>query len=806
MTEVTVDRFRVPEDALRRSSDIATLDFERSDQLGAGDTHLGQQRAVDALRFGIQIDQEGYNVFVLGPPGSHRHGLAEELATERAALIDTPDDWCYVHNFTDPEKPRALPLPAGHGSDFRDDIADLIEEIQLAIPAAFESDDYRNQLKAVEAATQKEVEDGWSDLEERASRESVGLLQTPTGFVLAPIRDGEVLDDEEFEKLPEDEQRSIQASIERLHEAVQQHVEGLPRLRKQHRERVKALNRDVTEHSVGILLTELKKKYSPFGDVVHYLEEVQQDLVENADDFRESEPSPLAFLSRGSERAFERYEVNLFLRNSPEENAPVVYEANPSYPNVIGKIEHRAEMGALVTDFRMIRCGALHRANGGYLILDMHRILSRPFVWEALKQSLFARRVSIESPGEVYGFVSTTTLRPEPIPLNVKVILVGERWLYYLLSVYDHEFRELFRVAADLDDDLERTDDNVGDYVRLVADRIRERELKPFDRDAVQRVIEQRARSAEDSQRLSMHMRSLDDLLMQSEYWARRRGAELVGREDVSRAIEEGRQRLGRSQDKISDAIARDVLLIDTEGDCVGQVNGLSVIEVGDLHFGHPMRITATTRIGSGELVDIEREVELGGAIHSKGMMILSSALTSRYAPDTPLSLHGSVVFEQSYGGVEGDSASVAEFCALVSSLSRVPIRQNVAVTGSVNQLGRVQVVGGINEKIEGFYDVCKERGLDGSHGVVIPADNIKHLMLREDVVEAVKDGRFSVYAVKNVDEALTLLTGVEAGERDGKGEFPEGSVNRKAEDQLVAYAEARKHFSEHEDGGDEEK
>ncbi len=805
MSENAVDRFRVAHDALRRGPDAAVPDFEHSGQLEAGNSHLGQDRAVDALRFGIGMDRDGYNVFVLGPPGSHRHGLSMELARDCAGREEAPDDWCYVHNFTDPERPRALSFPAGQGAGFRNDMRDLIREMQLAIPAAFEGDDYRNQLKAVEAETQKEVEGGWKQLERRAREEGIGLLQTPTGYVLAPTRDGKVLDDTEFEKLPAEKQREIRASIERLHETVQQHIERLPQLRKQFRERVRALNRDVTEHAVGLLLFELKRKYSGFGDAVRYLGEVQQDLIENADDFRESEPSPLPFLAKDKSQLFGRYEVNLFVSNRPEDAAPVVYETNPSYQNVIGKVEHRAVMGALTTDFRLVRAGALHRAHGGYLILDMHRVLVRPFVWEALKQSLFAKRVRIESPGEIYGFVSTTTLQPESIPLDVKVILVGERWLYYLLSDHDPEFRELFRVAADLDDDLERSAANVEQYVRLVADRIRDRELAPFSRDAVQRVIEQRARSAEDSERLSTHMRSLDDLLTQSDYWARQRGAEVVTRDDVSRAVDETRRRLDRTQKRIADAIARDVLLIDTDGERVGQVNGLSVIELAGVRFGHPVRITATTRIGSGEVVDIEREVELGGAIHSKGMMILSSALAARYAPDTPLSLNGSVVFEQSYGGVEGDSASVAEFCALVSSLSGVPIRQNLAVTGSVNQHGRVQVVGGINEKIEGFYDVCKVRALDGSQGVVIPADNVKHLVLREDVIDAVTGGRFAVFAVTDVDEAVTLLTGVEAGIRDADGNFPEGTVNHGVEEQLIAYAEARKRFTRQGDSADDE-
>ena len=805
MPENIVSRFAITQDALRRTSDPGVPEFERSDELAAGAGHLGQQRAVDALRFGIEIEQDGYNVFVLGPPGSRRHGLALQLAEDRAKEEAPPDDWCYVHNFTDPDRPRSLSFPAGQGSRFRADMGELIEELQLAIPAAFEGDDYRNQLKAVEAETQKEVEEAWHQLKQRAEDEGIGVLQTPTGYVLAPIREGKVLDDSDFKKLPEDEQEAIKGSIEKLHETLQHHFERRPALRKRHLERLRELNSEVTEQAVGALLIDLKARYSAFGDVVRYLEELQADLIENASEFLEAESAGNAHLKNGSRQLFGRYEVNLLVSNSADGTAPVVYETNPSFPNIIGRTEHRAEMGMLTTDFRLVRAGALHLANGGYLILDIHRVLARPFVWEALKQALITKRTRIESPGETIGFFSTTTLRPEPIPLDIKIILVGERWHYYLLSTYDPEFLELFRVAAELDDDLERSDENVENYVRLVADRIRERELLPFGRNAMMRVLEQRARSVEDSERLSTNIRSLDDLLMQADYWARRRGADAVAREDVARAVTERRRRLSRAQHRIEDAIARNVLLIDTDGERVGQVNGLTVITFGDISFGHPVRITATTRVGSGEVVDIEREVELGGAIHSKGMLILSAALAARYAPDTPLSLNGSVVFEQTYGGVDGDSASVAEYCALVSSLSRVPIRQNLAVTGSINQHGRVQVVGGINEKVEGFFDVCDKRGLDGSHGVVIPADNVKHLMLREDVVEAVGAGRFSVYAVIDVNDALTLLTGVDAGSRDSNGRFPDGSVNHKAEVQLIAYAEARKHFSEHEGGDDDE-
>jgi lon-related putative ATP-dependent protease len=796
MTTDTSFKFKVPVEDLRPLCEPSGIEFESSDQLPSGTRHLGQQRAIDAIRLGIQIESDGHNVFVLGPPGSHRHGLAEELAKEHAAKKKAPNDWCYITNFTNPEKPHTLSFPTGRGEIFRQDMSDLIDELRLSIPATFEGEDYRNQLKAVEAATQKEVEERWQDLEDHASSKGIGVLHTPTGYVLAPVKDEKVVDEEEFSKLPEAERLKIQEAIQVLSEELQTHIEHMPQLQKKHRERVKALNREVTEHAVGVLLSDLRAQYEDLPAVVSYLDEVQQNIIENGEDFRSPDASSLPFLSRDTSRSFDQYEVNLVVSNKKDAAAPVIFEPNPNYTNIIGKVEYRAEMGALLTDFRMIRAGALLAANGGYLILDMQRILNRPFVWEALKQALFAKQVRIESPGETYGFVSTSTLQPDPIPLDIKVILVGERWLYYLLCVYDSEFNDLFKIAADLDDDLPRNDENVEAYLLLVADRIRERKLLPFSRDAMQKVMEQRARRAEDSERLSMHMRSLEDLLTQSDYWARQRGAEQVVASDVSKAIKEIARRLGRTQERIAEAIQRDTLLIDTDGACVGQVNGLSVIDLGEFRFGFPVRITATTRIGAGKVVDIEREVELGGAIHSKGVMILSAALSSRYASEVPLSLHGNVVFEQSYGGVDGDSASVAELCALLSSLSGVPIQQNLAVTGSINQLGRVQVIGGVNEKIEGYFDICSERGLDGSHGVIIPRDNIKHLMLREDVVEAVAQGQFSVFAVSDIDEALSILTGVEAGRRDENGEFPKDSVNRRVEMQLVRYAELRRNFA----------
>jgi predicted ATP-dependent protease len=781
-TSARIQQLAVPTARLRTT--CVSVDARGGDAVDVA--HVGQRRAVESARFGIGIEREGFNLFVLGPPGSHRHALVTELAEARAARKPAPDDWCYANNFSNPERPRALRLPAGRGAAFREDMHALIDEIRIAIPAVFEEDDYRNQLKALEGELHAEVEEQWEDIRRKAAKDDIAVLQTPSGYVLAPLHDGKVIDDKDFEDLPEDKRKSIKATIDKLGEELQARIESLPKLRKRQHERVRALDREVTAHAVTVLIQELSAKYADVPDVSQYLEEAREDIIEHAQEFRQTDEPALPFLRNDISSVLMSYEINLVVGNEPDRPAPVIYETNPSYPNLVGKVEHRAEMGALLTDFRMVRGGALLHANGGYIVLDAHRVLGRPFAWDALKQALFTKQVRIESPADTLGFATTTTLKPEPIPLDVKIILIGERWLYYLLSMYDKEFGSLFKVAVDLDDDVERSGESIAAYAKLVGNRVRSHELLPFDEAAIRRVIEQRARQAGDSERLSMNMQSLDDLLVEAEYWARQHDAKSVGVGDVVEAIERKKERLGRIEKRIVDSIERDTLLIDTSGTCIGQVNGLSVIDLGDYRFGHPVRITATTRLGTGDVVDIEREVELGGAIHSKGVMILSSALSSRYAPDTPLSLHGSIVFEQSYGGVDGDSASVAELCSLLSSISKVPIRQNLACTGSINQLGRVQAIGGVNEKIEGFYEICKTRGLDGSHGVVIPKDNVKHLMLREDVVDAVAQGRFAVWAVETIDEAVAILM-----------DTPADEVNRKVEEQLIEYAKRRKTFAE---------
>ncbi len=520
MAELT-DKLAVRVADLRKACEDLGTDFTRSDELPAGRPWLGQQRAVDAVRFGIDVDRPGYNVYVLGAAGSHRHGLVRELCEERAATRGAPADWCYVNNFTDPERPCALSMPAGRGAEFRSDMHSLIEDMRLAIPAAFEGDDYRNQLRAIEEETQEEVEAQWRSLEEMASQKGIGVMQTPTGYVLAPVEDGKVIGDKEFEKLPEERQEQIKAAIQQLSEELQARIETMPGLRKQHREKVRALNEQVTSRAVSALLVELRNKYGDMPKVSAYLDDAERHIIENAQDFQQPETPSLTMLARDPAEIFGRYEVNLVVDNGGSDSAPVIYETNPNYPNIIGKIEHRAEMGALVTDFRMIRSGALLAANGGYLVLDIHRILARPFIWDALKQALFARSVRIESPGESYGFVTTTTLKPEPIPLDIKVILIGERWLFYLLGMYDREFGNLFKVAADFDDEVERTDTQVRDYTRLVADRARTEEVLPLSAAAMRVVLEQRARHAGDSERLSLHGRGVFEQIGRAARWER---------------------------------------------------------------------------------------------------------------------------------------------------------------------------------------------------------------------------------------------------------------------------------------------
>ncbi|MEJ2508397.1 MAG: ATP-binding protein [Gammaproteobacteria bacterium] len=788
---------------LYQRCDPALLDFETTDELEDLSEVIGQERAIGALHFGVGIRKKGYNLYVLGPPGLGKHNVVKTYLQTKAAEAPAPADWCYVNDFDDPNRPRALRLPAGRGAALRRDMHHLVEDLLSAIPAAFDAEEYQARAKELEKEFHERQEKALGELQERAQAQHIALLRTPGGFAFAPMRDEEVMSPEEFAKLPEDEQKTLESQVGELQEELQKVLRQVPQWRKETRDKLKALNQETTLLAVGHEIDALRESYVEFPEVLAFLDAVQQDIVENVDDFRNQEEVPENQLGRAAMRepAFRRYQVNVIIDHDEETAAPVVYENNPTHDNLVGRIEHLAQMGTLVTDFMLIKSGALHRANGGYLILDAQKVLTQPFVWEALKRALFAEQIRIESLGQMLSVISTVSLEPEPIPLDVKIVLLGDRMLYYLLYEYDPEFGELFKVAADFEEQIDRSPENTRLYARMLATVARQEKLQPFDRGAVARLIEHAARRVEDTEKMSTHMSGIADLLREADHWASQAGRSSVTTADVDHAITQQIYRAGRIQQRLQEAIRRGTLLIDSEGQQVGQVNGLTIIELGGFLFGHPTRITATARLGEGEVVDIEREVELGGASHSKGVLILSSFLSARYALDRPLSLVASLVFEQSYGYVDGDSASMAELCALLSVLADVPVRQSFAVTGSVNQLGHVQPIGGVNEKIEGFFDVCKARGLTGEQGVIIPSTNVKHLMLREDVREAAEQGQFAIYAVETVDEAIALLTGLPAGERGEEGKFAEGSVNRRVEDRLLEFSELRQEFGEHDKG-----
>jgi lon-related putative ATP-dependent protease len=798
---------------LCRFCDDSQFGFETTADLEELAEVIGQPRAIDAVKFGIGIRQQGYNLYALGPPGTGKRTLVERFVKERATLEPVPDDWCYVNNFEQAHKPRVLRLPPGKGPALRDDMAHLVDDLRTSVPAAFESEDYRTRMQSLEEEFKERQEQAFGEIQESAKSRGVALIRTPAGFAFAPVRKEEVLSPEEFEKLPESERQKIERDVAELQEQLRKTLHQVPQWKKEARDKVKALDREFATYAVNHLIDELRQKYSEYAAVVDYLNAVEADVLDHVGEFRRSDeetPNILGIeLPSAGDRStrFNRYQVNVLVAHDEDKGAPLVYEDNPTYHNLVGRVEHLAQMGALVTDFTMIKPGVLHRANGGYLLLDVQKVLMQPYAWEGLKRVLRSREVRMESLGQMLSLVSTVALEPEPVPLDVKVVLLGERIYYYLLSYYDPEFNELFKVAADFDDRMPRDRESNELYARLVATVIKRSGLRHFDRAAVARVIERSARMVEDAERLSTHMGGIADLLREADYWAGEAGRSLVTAEDVQTAIDKQIYRSDRVRERVHEAIQRGTLFIGTDGEKVGQVNGLSVLSLGGFSFGQPSRITARVRVGEGEVVDIEREVELGGPIHSKGVFILSGFLGARYSLDRPLSLSASLVFEQSYGEVEGDSASSAELYALLSALAYVPIKQGFAVTGSVNQHGEVQPIGGVNEKIEGFFDVCRARGLTGEQGVLIPQANVKHLMLRRDVVEAVEAGKFAIYAVGTIDEGIELLTGLPAGRRDESGAFPEGSVNARVEQTLIGFSEKMHafHAKAAEDAGEQE-
>lgn len=784
---------------LYHKCDISLFSFKTTKELKPLEHPIGQESAIEAVDFASNIKQDGYNLFAMGPSASGKHSTIMAFLQSKAKLEATPSDWCYVNNFKNHHKPIAIELPSGKAYKFRDDIDELIDMLKSILPTVFESKNYRKDRELINQKYIGLQADIFTYLEKEAKKHNVVMNSTsPTRVTFVPIFNGKKLSAEEFHAIEEEKKEDLKKSINDFEAIVNQQLDKVGKLNKALQKEFKELLNKTTQEAVESLIDEVRRKYKDINKIVEYIDALQNDVIHNVQDFlaKPDDVSVPPFMREFYTPSFARYKVNLFISQNSDKSAPVVYENNPTHQNLIGKIEHISQVGTLVTDFRMIKAGALHKANGGYLVLDARKLLMKPFAYEELKRVIRSKEIRIESMAQEYSLVSTTSLEPEPIPINAKVVLIGERVIYYLLYHYDPDFKELFKVNADFKDDMTRNDKNIDLYARMIGTIAKQHELLPLKAEAVARVIEYSSREVSHSLKISTHLGTLADLLKEADYWSRKSKHRAIKKDDIEKAFSSKIERENRIQTKLYDQIDEGTILINVSGEKIGQINALSYISIGGNHFGIPSRITARSRIGKGEIIDIQREVELSGPIHSKGVMILGAYLGSKYAKELPLSLAISLVFEQSYEFIDGDSASSTELYAIISSICEVPIKQNIAVTGSVNQFGEIQPIGGVNEKIEGFYDICMRKDPNSFYGVIIPDTNIKHLMLKPEVVEAVKKGTFAIYGVKSIDEGISILTGIEAGEESSKGKFPKKSINGMVVERLEKLTKKLKEFS----------
>ena len=779
-------------EALRRVCDPNTFDFETTASLPNLQEVLGQPRAVAALEFGVGMASHGFNLFALGLPGSGKTTLIREYLERRAIDQPIPPDLCYVNNFRDARRPIALSFPAGHAHELKRDVDAVIDELRTAIPRAFETKEYENRRDEIMHEMETGVAEEFARLEQHVKKGGFHLMQTPGGMLLIPAVNGRPVSEAELEALNEEQRNKLIQVRERLGEDVENSLQRKRELEKTTREALHQLDNETATFATQRIVNETREQYKDHAEVLTYLDVLQADVIEHVDLFRKGPEGAgqnmLQALAASGESPFARYQVNLLVDNRELKGAPVIVETNPTYHNLIGRIEHKALLGAMVTDYTMVKPGALHKANGGYLIIPVRECLLSPFAWDGLKRALKDRVVRIEEIGAQLSLVSSVTLDPQPVPLDVKVILIGHPILYYLLNAYDEDFQKLFKVKADFTTQMDRTPEAERSYALFVSTIAHQDHSLPFDRGAVARVVEYGSRLAGDQDKLSTRFGEITDLIREAAHRAAQHTHVAVTADDVQIAEEARRFRVDLIQERLQEAIAKGTLLIETTGSAVGRVNGLSVLDSGDYAFGHPARITATVGPGRKGVISIEREVELSGPIHGKGVLILSGYLLQKYGQARSLNLSASLVFEQSYGMVEGDSASLAELYALISALSEIPLRQDIAMTGSVNQHGQVQPIGRATEKIEGFFDVCKEQGFTGQQGVLIPASNRRHLMLRTDIVDAVRAGQFHIWTAETVNEGLALLTGREPGELNKQGVYPKGSVHRAVADRLAKY------------------
>lgn len=777
---------------LRSFCEPAQFSFTTTDDLPDYEGIVGQERAIDAMSFGIGIKRTGYNMYLMGSNGLGKHTLLKRFLDKTSSEQSVADDWCYLYNFDDPQKPNVIRLPAGQARIFRDEIRQLVNDLQTAIPSAFETEQYYVRLHEERDNLQEKINKAFDELDDEAKKHHVVIIRKNDILTFIPTKNNKTLSPEEYDTLPQKEQEHFEEVISVLEERLRNLFYQRAVWQKEARNNINDINRDVGLFASSNLINEVKAQFSNIDEVAKYMDDIQNDIIDKLYEFGELEHTDSSDEFTLTIPGFENYEINILVDNHGLKGAPVIYEDNPVYQNLLGKVEYISSMGTLTTDYRFIKAGSLHKANGGYLIIDANKLLSQPLSWDALKRALVAQKINIQSLADVFGVVNTVSLEPEPVPLDIKVILVGDRTLYYLLEDLDPEFSELFKVEVDFSESIDCSKESLTHYAQVIATLIRRNGLMAFEQDAVKKVIEYGMRQIEDATRLSTHMRSMTDLLIESDYYAKQLGQKQVRRVDVQMAEDKQIYRADRGREVIYSEIQKGMVLINVSGEKVASVNGLFIVQMGRLEFSQPARITATVRIGDGDIVDIEREVDLGGAIHSKGVLILTSYLGANYATKRPLSLAASLVFEQSYGQVDGDSATVGELCALLSAIANIPVTQSFAITGSADQHGNVQAIGGVNEKIEGFFDICKEKGFTGKQGVIIPAANISHLILRDDVVEAVGNKQFTIYSVSTVNEAISLLTGMPAGERNQEGEFPEDSINYLVEQRLLEMAELK--------------
>ncbi len=812
-------------DQLYKKCDLTGLDFTTTNDLQELEQIIGQDRALKAIDFGMGMDHKGYNLFILGSEGIGKTALIKQLLKKHYVNHKKTFDWCYVNNFEYPQHPRFLRLPAGTVKSLSETMEKLVKLISTLITAAFQSNEYSAQVTAIENAINERGDKVLNELIDKAKENDVAVIRTPSGYTLSAIVDGNITDLSSFKQLEKTRQEEFNKRIDNYQGQLQDTLAKVPVWEQEGKDQLDALDKDIVTQLVDTAMLDLFKNYKKFAQVIHYLTDVKDDIINHLDEFYEED---IRTKENGQKRkhisktaSFHRYLVNVLVDNSESTAMPVIFEDNPTYSNLIGRIEHLAfynpregeqnksdndalSLGNLLTAFTLIKPGSLHRANDGYLLLDAEKILVNPYAWDGLKRALKSSNITIEPLDELHSFSRNLTLEPDPIPLKIKVILIGDRHIYHLLKENDPEFNKLFKVNVDFSEEMDRSDKMTYKYARLIASLQQQEKIHPIERPAVERIIEHSSRQVDHSEKISLHMGDLRDLILEADFFQQQRQQQrkhhkkkkkhkkknnTINLKDVNCAINARIYRMDQYRDRLYEEIIKGMVLIDTCNEKIGQVNALSVLQIGEFAFGQPSRITATVRIGEGHIVDIEREVDLGGEIHSKGVMILSSYLGHHYAKTQNLSLDANLTFEQSYGQVDGDSASVAELCALLSAVADIPVKQNFALTGSVNQLGEVQAIGGVNEKIEGFFDVCNLRGLNGDQGVIIPKSNVVNLMLKQDVLDAVKNGQFSIYSIEHVDDALTLLMGMAAGKADVQGIYPEQSVNYLIQSHLEKYS-----------------